>query len=108
MPVFAWSSGWDLCERFGASRLTLRQAIRLLQDSGLVECRRGRGNGLVIRDRRASGSIRLMLACLISEKLDPITAGTILFQLNAYVPACGCEPRNPRAAPAAGTLRCRG
>ncbi|HXC60180.1 MAG TPA: GntR family transcriptional regulator [Steroidobacteraceae bacterium] len=80
-------SEWDLCERFGASRLTLRQAIRLLQDSGLVECRRGRGNGLVIRDRRASGSIRLMLAYLISEKLDPITAGTILFQLNAYVPA---------------------
>lgn len=80
-------SEWDLCERFGASRLTLRQAIRLLQDSGLVECRRGRGNGLLIRDRRASGSIRLMLAYLISEKLDPMTAGTVLFQLNAYVPA---------------------
>ena len=80
-------SEWDLCERFGASRLTLRQAIRLLQDSGLVECRRGRGNGLLVRDRRASGSIRLMLAYLISEKLDPMAAGTILFQLNAYVPA---------------------
>ena len=80
-------SEWDLCERFGASRLTLRQAIRLLQDSGLVECRRGRGNGLVIRDRRAGGSIRLMLAYLISEKLDPIAAGAILIQLNAYVPA---------------------
>lgn len=80
-------SEWDLCERFGASRLILRQAIRLLQDSGLVECRRGRGNGLLIRDRRASGSIRLMLAFLISGKLDPMTAGTILLQLNAYVPA---------------------
>lgn len=80
-------SEWDLCERFGASRLTLRQAIRLLQDSGLVECRRGRGNGLVIRDRRAGGIIRLMLAYLISEKLDPMTAGTILLQLNAHVPA---------------------
>jgi DNA-binding FadR family transcriptional regulator len=80
-------SEWDLCERFGASRLTLRQAIRLLQDSGLVECRRGRGNGLVIRDRRVGGIIRLMLAYLISEKLDPMAAGTLLFQLNAYVPA---------------------
>jgi DNA-binding FadR family transcriptional regulator len=80
-------SEWDLCERFGASRLTLRQAIRLLQDSGLVECRRGRGNGLVIRDRRAGGIIRLMLAYLISEKLDPMAAGTILLQLNAHVPA---------------------
>jgi DNA-binding FadR family transcriptional regulator len=80
-------SEWDLCERFGVSRLTLRQAIRLLQDSGLVECRRGRGNGLVIRDRRASGSIRLMLAYLIGEKLDAAAAGTLLFQLNACVPA---------------------
>lgn len=80
-------SEWDLCERFGVSRLTLRQAIRLLQDSGLVECRRGRGNGLVIRDRRASGSIRLMLAYLIGEKLDVMSAGTLLFQLNAFIPA---------------------
>jgi len=80
-------SEWDLCERFGVSRLTLRQAIRLLQDSGLVECRRGRGNGLVIRDRRASGGIRLMLAYLIGEKLDAMSAGTLLFQLNAFIPA---------------------
>lgn len=80
-------SEWDLCGRFGVSRLTLRQAIRLLQDSGLVECRRGRGNGLVIRDRRAAGCIRLMLAFLIGEKLDAMVAGTVLFQLNAYVPA---------------------
>lgn len=80
-------SEWDLCERFGVSRLTLRQAIRLLQDSGLVECRRGRGNGMVIRDRRASGNIRLVLAYLIGEKLDAMHAGTLLFQLNACVPA---------------------
>jgi DNA-binding FadR family transcriptional regulator len=80
-------SEWDLCERFNVSRLTLRQAIRLLQDSGLVECRRGRGNGLMVRDRRASGSIRLLLAFLIGEKVDPMAAGTILFQLNCFVPA---------------------
>jgi len=80
-------SEWDLCERFNVSRLTLRQAIRLLEDSGLVECRRGRGNGLIVRDRRAAGSIRLLLAFLIGEKVDPMTAGTILFQLNCYVPA---------------------
>jgi len=80
-------SEWDLCEHFGVSRLTLRQAIRLLQDSGLVECRRGRGNGLVVRDRRAAGGIRLVLAALISEKLDPIAAGTLLLQLNCFIPA---------------------
>jgi DNA-binding FadR family transcriptional regulator len=77
----------DLCERFNVSRLTLRQAIRRLQDSGLVECRRGRGNGLLVRDRRAGGSLRLMLAYLIGEKTDPWVAGTILFQINCFVPA---------------------
>jgi len=80
-------SEWDLCERFRVSRLTLRQAVRLLQDSGLVECRRGRGNGLIVRGLRASGAIRLMLAYLIAEKLDPWAAGTILFQINCFVPA---------------------
>jgi DNA-binding FadR family transcriptional regulator len=80
-------SEWDLCERFNVSRLTLRQAVRLLQDSGLVECRRGRGNGLLVRDRRAPGAIRLMLAYLIGEKLDPMAAGTILFQINCFMPA---------------------
>lgn len=77
----------DLCERFNVSRLTLRQAIRRLQDSGLVECRRGRGNGLLVRDRRAAGIIRLMLAYLIGERTDPFMAGTILFQINCAVPA---------------------
>ncbi len=80
-------SEWDLCERFNVSRLTLRQAIRLLQDTGLVECRRGRGNGLLIKDRRSAGAIRLMLAYLIGTKADPFSAGAILFQLNCFVPA---------------------
>ena len=100
-----------LCERFNVSRLTLRQAIRLLQDSGLVECRRGRGNGLMVRDRRAAGSIRLMLAYLIGEKLDPMTAGTILFELNCYVPAlavsrAGAEQRRQLEAALARVESC--
>jgi DNA-binding FadR family transcriptional regulator len=88
-------SEWELGERFQVSRLTVRQAIRLLQDSGLVECRRGRGNGLVIHDRRTTGSIRLMLAYLIGEQLDPEAAGTILFLLNAHVPALAVSRANP-------------
>lgn len=84
----------DLCERFNVSRLTLRQAIRRLQDSGLVECRRGRGNGLLVRDRRAAGSIRLMLAYLIGEKMDAMAAGTILFQINCFVPVLAVSRAN--------------
>lgn len=80
-------SEWDLCERFSVSRATLRQAICRLEDSGLVECRRGRGNGLVVRDLRGTGGIRLVLAFLISHQMDPRFAGAILFQLNRFVPA---------------------
>jgi DNA-binding FadR family transcriptional regulator len=84
-------SEWDLSERFSVSRATLRQAIRLLQDSGLVECRRGRGNGLVVRDLHGTGSIRLVLAFLISRDMDPTAAGTIMFQLNRFVPALALD-----------------
>lgn len=80
-------SEWELCERFSISRAILRQAIRQLQDSGLVECRRGRGNGLVARDPRGIGSIRLLIAYMISHQANPLTAGTLLFQLNRFIPA---------------------
>lgn len=78
---------FELCERFHVGRLTVRQAIRLLQDCGLVECRRGRGNGLVINDSRTGGNIRLVLAHFIAGQLDPVQAGTLLIQVNAYIPA---------------------
>jgi DNA-binding FadR family transcriptional regulator len=87
-------SEWELCERFNVSRLTLRQAIRLLQDRGLVESRRGRGNGLIVRNGSGAGTIRLMLAYLIAGRMDPATAGTILFQLNAFTPALAVSRSN--------------
>lgn len=89
-------SEWDLCERYSVSRATFRQAVRQLQDIGLIEGRRGRGNGLVIRKPRGTGSIRLMLAYLIGEKMDPLTAGTILFQLNRFVPALALSRADKR------------
>ncbi|MGF7171813.1 DNA-binding FadR family transcriptional regulator [Sphingobium xanthum] len=87
-------SEWDLCERFSVGRATLRQAIRQLQDNGLVECRRGRGNGLIVRDVRGPGSIRLVVAFLISRQMDPMVAGTILFELNRFIPALAISRAN--------------
>ena len=38
----------ELAERLGVSRMTLREAIAALRDSGLVTTRRGRGGGTVV------------------------------------------------------------
>ena len=38
----------ELADRFGVSRVTLREAIRALRDAGLVESRRGRGGGTFV------------------------------------------------------------
>jgi len=38
----------ELAERVGVSRMTLREAIAALRDSGLVTTRRGRGGGTVV------------------------------------------------------------
>ncbi len=39
----------DLAERLGVSRATLREAIAALRQAGLVETRRGRGGGTVVK-----------------------------------------------------------
>src|SRR5487761_2467971 len=38
----------ELADKFGVSRVTLREAIRALRDAGLVESRRGRGGGTFV------------------------------------------------------------
>jgi len=46
----------ELAEKFGVSRVTLREAIRALRDAGLVESRRGRGGGtFVVSPRQGRG-----------------------------------------------------
>ncbi len=50
----------DLCDRYAVSRAVMRQAIRILEDCGSVEARRGRGYGLVARKPQAGPTIRLV------------------------------------------------
>jgi DNA-binding FadR family transcriptional regulator len=41
----------ELAERMGISRVTLREVLKVLQDQGLVESRRGRYGGTFVRQR---------------------------------------------------------
>ncbi|AIR97347.1 FadR/GntR family transcriptional regulator [Streptomyces glaucescens] len=41
----------ELAERLGISRVTLREVLKVLQDQGLVESRRGRYGGTFVRER---------------------------------------------------------
>ncbi|MEC4016646.1 FCD domain-containing protein [Streptomyces sp. H27-D2] len=41
----------DLAERLGVSRMTLREVLKVLQEQGLVESRRGRYGGTFVRQR---------------------------------------------------------
>jgi DNA-binding FadR family transcriptional regulator len=45
----------DLAERLGISRVTLREVLKVLQDQGLVESRRGRYGGTFVRPRADAG-----------------------------------------------------
>jgi GntR family transcriptional regulator, transcriptional repressor for pyruvate dehydrogenase complex len=60
----------DLCERFGVSRVTVREALRMLESSGLVEIRVGARGGAFVTaptsDRVGEGLAQLLSMSVIS------------------------------------------
>ena len=67
----------ELAERLGVSRVTLREAIAALRDSGLVTTRRGRGGGTVViydgpemAAERPAGGIRGRRGAALADALE--------------------------------------
>ncbi|MEV8477938.1 FCD domain-containing protein [Streptomyces sp. NPDC051173] len=68
----------ELAERLHISRVTLREALKVLQDQGLVESRRGRYGGTFVRARTAA-----------STKVDVDVEDTLRFREVLEVGAAG-------------------
>jgi DNA-binding FadR family transcriptional regulator len=52
----------QLCERYKVGREVLRQAIRVLESRGLIDCKRGRTHGLQARPVDAAACVELVVA----------------------------------------------
>ncbi len=60
----------DLCERYGASKPVLRQALRILQARGLLQSQPGRGGGIMLSTPSPDAVIDLAVTYLCSLRFD--------------------------------------
>ena len=60
----------ELADKFGVSRVTLREAMKGLRDAGLVESRRGRGGGTFVVAPSISGRLTFGELPAIDDALD--------------------------------------
>ncbi|WP_380879786.1 hypothetical protein ACFB49_24260 [Sphingomonas sp. DBB INV C78] len=84
----------DLADRFGVSRQVLRQAMRLLEDRGVVRCERGRSGGIMATTVHPPGVIERIAdhyaqVQLIERDFRPTLS--MLGRLNRLLVACKAE-----------------
>lgn len=59
----------QLCERYRVGREVLRQAIRVLESRGLIDCKRGRTHGVRARPTDAAACVELVVAYFSASRL---------------------------------------
>lgn len=64
----------DLCRRYSISRSVAKQTVRLLEDAGIVHCRRGRGRGLFVSRPETRAPLRTMCPYLSARSVSAATS----------------------------------
>jgi DNA-binding FadR family transcriptional regulator len=59
----------QLCERYRVGKEVVRQAIRVLESRGLIDCKRGRTHGVQARPTDAAACVELVVAYFSAERL---------------------------------------
>jgi DNA-binding FadR family transcriptional regulator len=85
----------QLCERHKVGREVLRQAIRVLESRGLIDCRRGRTHGVQARPTDAAACVELVVAYFSAARL----------QLAEFLPVASIVSRVVRMVVAAESTR---
>ena len=84
----------QLCERYAVSRTVMRQAVRILEEGGWVQTRRGRGRGLETRGPEPAAMAPLLHGYLIAHRISAQASREAYLALDVEVAALPLE-RNP-------------
>jgi DNA-binding FadR family transcriptional regulator len=75
----------EIAVKYNYSCETVRQASRILEDLGLIECRLGRNGGLITRKPCSTDVPPQTIACLIHLQVPPTSATQVLALLNEEI-----------------------
>jgi DNA-binding FadR family transcriptional regulator len=82
---------WETADRLGYTDAAVRQARRILQDFGIVRCRRGRKGTELAPTSPPTGVIRLLAACLVASAGSPMDLSEAIHALISCAPALAAK-----------------